>query len=195
MSTLPKPRITPAEYLERERKLETRNEYLRGEMFAMTGASRRYNLIALHMGGDLDAQLADRPCEVYANDMRVKVSATGLYTYPDVVIACGAPEFEDAHVDTLLNPMVLIEVLSKSTEAYDRGGKWAHYRSIPSLKDYVLVSTSEPRMELFSRLPDDQWLLRCVTGLEESLEIPSVGCQLRLQKVYHKVSWDEPGED
>ena len=112
MSAVPKPFLTPQEYLSRERRAETKSEYLRGEMFAMSGASREHNLIATNVSAELQQQLRERPCEVYQADMRVKVSPTGLYTYPDVTVACGEPQFEDAEVDTLLNPTVLAEVLS-----------------------------------------------------------------------------------
>lgn len=193
MSTLPKSRLTPAEYLERERKSEIRSEYLRGAMVAIPRANRMHCLIKGNVAASLHSQLLDVPREVYAA-MRVKVNATGLYTYPDVVVACGNPQFEDAEVDTLLNPILIVEVLSKSTEAYDRGGKWAHYRAIPSLSDYVLVSTSEPRLELFTRQPGDHWLLTCVNKPEESLEIPGVDCRLNVEEVYRKVTFDSADE-
>ena len=121
MSAVPKPFLTPQEYLARERQAETKSEYLRGEVFAMSGASRGHNLIATNVAGELRQRLRERDCEVYQGDMRVKVSPTGLYTYPDVTVVCGEPEFEDADVDTLLNPKVLVEVLSPSTADYDRG--------------------------------------------------------------------------
>ena len=122
MSSQAKAHLTAEEYLALERKAPYKSEYLKGEVFAMTGASRRHNLISLNIGAELRAQLRQRPCEVYTSDMRVKLGATGLYTYPDVVVVCGEPAFEDAEVDTLLNPILLVEVLSKSTEDYDRGG-------------------------------------------------------------------------
>jgi Uma2 family endonuclease len=112
---LPKPRYSPSEYLAMEREAPTRSEYLNGEIFAMAGASRRHNLITMNVGAHLWGQLRQGPCEVYSRDMRVKVSATGLYTYPDLVVVCGEPELEDAELDTLLNPTLLVEVLSKST--------------------------------------------------------------------------------
>ena len=122
MSSQAKAHLTAEEYLALERKALYKSEYLKGEVFVMTGASRRHNLISLNIGAELRAQLRQRPCEVYTSDMRVKLGATGLYTYPDVAVVCGEPAFEDAEVDTLLNPILLVEVLSKSTEDYDRGG-------------------------------------------------------------------------
>src|SRR5205085_5334550 len=119
---------TPEEYLILERQAEYKSEYFNGEIFAMTGASRRHNLVAANVLASLHGQLRKRPCEVYSSDMRVKVSPTGLYTYPDVVVVCNDPLFDDKQKDTLLNPTVLIEVLSKSTASYDRGEKFEHYR-------------------------------------------------------------------
>src|SRR5262249_39888199 len=127
MSTPTKSRFTPEEYLALERAAERRSEYYAGEIFAMGGASRKHIVIVANISGQLWSQLKGRPCRVYPNDMRVKVSPTGLYTYPDVAVVCGLDQFDDDHQDTLLNPTVIIEVLSKSTEAYDRGKKFEHY--------------------------------------------------------------------
>ena len=140
MSSLPKARFTPEEYLALERQAEYRSEFFHGEIFAMAGASREHNLIAGNVSRELGNQLKGRPCETYQSDMRVKVSDTGLYTYPDVVVACGELAFEDDEVDTLLNPTLLIEVLSESTESYDRGKKFGYYRTIQSLAEYLLVA-------------------------------------------------------
>jgi Uma2 family endonuclease len=146
VSTQPKVRITPQEYLALERKAEIKSEYFDGEMFAMSGATREHTKIVVNLITELNNQFADRPCEVYALDLRTKVSPTGLYTYPDIAAICGEPEFEDAHMDTLTNPQLIIEVLSDSTESYDRGRKFAHYRTIDSLLEYVLVSQTECRI-------------------------------------------------
>src|SRR5436190_16681809 len=154
VSTQPKTRITPQEYLELERKAATKSEYLDGEMFAMSGVLREHSIIVINITSELNSQFVERPCEVHGPDMRVKVSATGLYTYPDVAAVCGEPAFEDAHVDTLTNPQLIIEVLSDSTESYDRGKKFAHYRTIDSLREYVLVSQTECRIERFLRQDD-----------------------------------------
>ena len=135
MSAVPKPFLTPQEYLARERRAETKSAYLRGEVFARAGASRKHNLVWTNVAAELRQRLRESDCEVYQSDMRVKVSPTGLYTYPDVTVACGEPQFEDAEVDTLLNPKVVVEVLSPSTADYDRGGKFTHYRRLPSLRE------------------------------------------------------------
>ncbi len=134
MPPLALPYVTPADYLAAERKSALKSEYINGHVYAMAGASRVHNLIALNTASELRAQLRGRPCEAYVNDMRVKVERTGMYTYPDVIALCEEPRFEDENVDTLLNPTVIIEVLSPSTERYDRGEKFAHYRRLESLE-------------------------------------------------------------
>src|SRR5215213_3669301 len=159
MSTHPKSYLTPEEYLAIERRSETKSEYFNGEMFAMVGASRKHNLIAGNIFGELRQGLKGKPCEAYTNDMRVRIPATGLYTYPDVVVVCGEPEFEDEHIDTLINPTLVVEVLSDSTESYDRGKKAGFYRSVESIGEYLLVSQDEYRVEQYVKQTDDKWLL------------------------------------
>ena len=195
MSAVPKPFLTPQEYLSRERRAETKSEYLRGEMFAMSGASREHNLIVGNVSRELGQQLRQRPCEVYQADMRVKVSPTGLYTYPDVTVVCGEPQFEDAEVDTLLNPTVLVEVLSPSTADYDRGGKFAHYRRLASLQEYVLISQDGPLVEHYVRQDSDQWLLTEQRGLEDMLVLPSIGCRIPLAEIYLKIRFAPTEEE
>jgi len=192
MTSVPKRYVTPEEYLAQERRAEFRSEYFRGEIFAMSGASREHNLIAGNLNAEARNQLRDRPCEVYQSDMRVKVSSTGLYTYPDVVVVCGEPRFEDAEVDTLLNPTVLFEVLSETTENYDRGKKFEHYRTLPSLQEYVLVAQDKCHVEQFTRQPDNRWLLWETGNLEGVLSLPSIGCELKLADVYAKVTLGAP---
>ena len=190
MSTAFKKRYTPDEYLVLERAAEFKSEYFKGEIFAMAGTSRQHCRIAtnvvIHAGG----QLRDTPCEVFGSDMRVKVDPTGLYTYPDVTIACGELEFEDQELDVLLNPKVIFEVLSKSTEAYDRGKKFDHYRQIKTLTKYVLVSQSEPLVERYVRQPDGSWRLTVLKDLDAVLELETVPCRLKLADVYFKVSFE-----
>ena len=195
MSAVPKPFLNPQEYLSRERRAETKSEYLRGEMFAMSGASREHNLIVGNVSRELGQQLRQLPCEVYQADMRVKVSSTGLYTYPDVTVACDEPQFEDAEVDTLLNPTVLVEVLSPSTADYDRGGKFAHYRRLASLQEYVLISQDRPLVEHYVRQDSDQWLLTEQRGLEDMLVLPSIGCQIPLAEIYLKIRFAPTEEE
>ena len=181
------PWISPEEYLELERKAERKSQYLNGEILAMAGASRAHNLIVGNLVREIGNQLRRGACEVYPSDMRVRVSATGLYTYPDVSVVCGAPDLEDEHLDTLLNPTLLIEVLSPSTENDDRGWKSEHYRRIPSLQEYLLVPQDEPRVERYRRQGEREWLLTEVVGLDESVELASVGCRLGMGDVYERV--------
>lgn len=183
------PYLTPEEYLALERQAARRHEYLQGQVLAMAGASERHNTVVVNTATLLVTQLRGRQCKAYASDMRVKVSATGLYTYPDLVVVCGAPQFDDAHQDTLLNPTLIAEVLSESTEAYDRGQKFAHYRSLPSLSDYLLISQDRPSIEHFQRQPGQQWLLTEVTGLDAVAFVPTITCKLSLAEVYNKVAF------
>jgi len=190
MSTLPKKRYTPEEYLTLERKAEYKSQYYDGEIFAMAGATRRHNLIAVNVGRELSAQLKGRPCEVYPSDMRVKVSPTGLYTYPDVVVVCAEPRFEDEQEDTLLNPTLIVEVLSPSTEDYDRGRKFAHYRRIESLAEYVLVAQQEHHVERHRRQETGEWVLWETDRPDDTVTLASIGCELALVEVYDKVEFD-----
>lgn len=183
--------MTAEEYLALERQASYKSEYCNREVFAMAGASRRHNLIALNIGAELRAQLKQRLCEVYTSDMRVKVSRTGLYTYPDVVVVCGEPTFEDAEVDTLLNPTLLVKVLSKSTEDYDRGGKFEHYRTLTSLQEYLLVAQDRCHVVHYTRQPDNTWLLAETDKITDQLHLPLLGCDPALSEVYAKVSFPQ----
>ena len=174
--------MSAEDYLALERRSETRSQYLDGEIFTMTGASERHNLLAGNLYTAFRTQLRHRGCRVYFSDMRVKVSATGLYTNPDVVVVCDKPQFEDAQVDTLLNPRVIVEILSKSTEDYDRGTKFVHYRTLPSLAEYVLVSQDQVHVERYLR-KGGGWLLTETDQREEAVELPSVDARLVLAEV------------
>ncbi len=188
MSSQPKAYLSPEEYLALEREAEIRSEYLNGEMFAMVGASREHNLIVANITRELTQQLKGRPCELYPNDMRVKIPATGLYTYPDVVVVCGEPRFEDERVDTLLNPTLIVEVLSQSTETYDRGKKFGNYRTIDSLIEYLLIAQDEYRIEQFHNQSDGTWLYTETRALESHARLSSIQCVLSLNEVYDKVA-------
>jgi Uma2 family endonuclease len=187
MATRPHPSLTSQEYLALERKASFRSEFYEGQAFAMAGASEGHVLIVLNVASEVRARLRETPCRVYANDMRVKVAATGLYTYPDVIGLCDPPSFEDDRRDTLLNPALVVEVLSPSTEAYDRGRKAEHYRRIPSLREYLLVAQDAVHVELYRREDQDRWLLAEANGLDGVLHLASVGCDLSLRDVYDKV--------
>lgn len=187
MSVQPKRDFTVAEYLAIERLAETRSEYFRGEMFAMSGASRKHNLLCLNVSACIHQQIRHLRCEVYQTDMRVKVCESGLYTYPDVVATCEAPQFEDEQVDSLLNPQVLVEVLSESTENYDRGKKFEHYRRITSLQEYLLISQDRLLVELYTRRPNEGWLLTVASRWDECVQLTSIDCSLPLAEIYAKV--------
>jgi Uma2 family endonuclease len=191
MSAVPKPKLTPAEYLALERKAAFKSEYYRGEMFARAGASEEHCLIKDNLAGEARYQLKGGPCRVVTSDLRVKVDATGLYTYPDVVIYCDRPQFEDHVFDTLLNPRVIVEVLSDSTEKYDRGAKFRHYRQIASLQEYILVAQDEPLVERHVRQPDGSWLLTEFAGRDRVLEFTSVPARVPLAEIYRDVTLPE----
>jgi len=187
MSAQPQAHVSIAEYLAGERNNRAKHEYYAGDVFAFAGGSEQHNLITGNVLASLHVQLRKRNCTVYPSDMRVKVSQTGLYTYPDVVAVCGTAQFEDDNRDTLLNPTVLIEVLSPSTEKYDRGKKFQNYRTIPSLEEYMLIAQDTYRVEHFTRQPNQQWLLGEATSLDATLSLPSINCTLVLTDVYEKV--------
>jgi Uma2 family endonuclease len=187
MSSQRKTLLSPEEYLAIERKSEIKHEYFAGEMFAMVGASKRHNLITANIIRILGNQLLDRPCNVYPSDMRVKVSATGKYTYPDVVVACAEEQFDDVEHDTLLNPVIVIEVLSESTEAYDRGRKFEQYQAIESLTEYLLVAQAPYRIEQYVRQSNREWRYSEYHNAEDVIKLNAVGCELTVKDVYAKV--------
>jgi Uma2 family endonuclease len=190
MSTAPTRRISPQEYLAIERSAQLRSEYFNGEMFAMAGASWEHNRIKDNIARHAGNQLEKGPCQVVTSDQRVKVEATGLYTYPDVSIVCDELQFEDGAHDTLLNPRVFVEVPSDSTEKYDRGKKFRHYQRIPSTQEYVLVDQDEPLVERYVRQPDGDWLLTSFRGLTEFFTFASVPVRIPLSEIYRGVEFD-----
>jgi Uma2 family endonuclease len=178
--------LSPEEYLRRERLAETKSEYVDGMLVAMSGATRRHALISTNIGGQLNRLLEDGPCEVYTQDLRVRIEESGMYAYPDVVVACDPPEFQDDEFDVLLNPTLIVEVLSESTEGYDRGLKFARYRQRPSLREYVLVAQDRVSVERFTRR-EERWEFVAATSLEDTIELSSIGCTLELKRIYGKV--------
>ena len=188
-------RFTGPEYLAMERASPVRHEFFRGVAFAMAGASRQHNLIVANVVGEFRSVLRDRPCEVYPSDMRLKAEATGLYAYPDVTVVRGPPRLEDEHGDTLCNPSVLFEVLSDSTESFDRGAKFEQYRTIPSLAEVVFLSQKEAHVEHFERQSDGSWRLREFRG-GDRLPLPLLACEVAVDDLYLKVFTvppDDPG--
>jgi len=187
--------LTPEEYLAIERGATGKSEYYAGEMFALAGASPAHNIIAGNIFASLHGQLRGSSCTPYVSDLRVKINALGKYTYPDVVVACDEQLFDDEQCDTLLNPTVIIEVLSEGTEAYDRGRKFEHYRRIDSLRQYLLVSQECRRIEEYFREDDDEWSLSEAFGLGSFVTLPSIGCELVLEDVYDKVDLPVTADD
>jgi Uma2 family endonuclease len=182
-------RLTEAEHLEIERRAEFKSEFLDGEMFAMSGGASSHSLIACNLIRDIGMRLKGCPCVVYNSDLRVKIQAAGLYTYSDVSVVSGPKQVEDENDDILLNPTVIVEVLSDSTEAYDRGKKFEMYRQIPSLREYLLVNQHKPRIEQFIRQDGEEWLLRSAAGLESKVSLPSVSITIEMAEVYYNIQF------
>lgn len=189
MSRLPNAYITPEGYLEIERSAESRSEYYDGAMFAMAGATGDHMLIIRNLVTALDPQVRPRGGHVYFVDMRVRVSPSGLYTYPDVVVACRERQLLDERRDTLLNPTVIIEVLSESTERYERGRKFDLYAPLESLRAYMLVASDRFSIDSFVRQPDGQWLLSKANRPEDVVTLECIGCRLRVADVYDEIEF------
>jgi Uma2 family endonuclease len=183
------PVFTAEQYLDLERHTEIRHEFLDGTVYAMSGASRAHSAICFNLAVIIGSQLKGTPCTGYTSDMKVRAGDASLYAYPDLTVVCGEPLVHDDHGDVLLNPVVIFEVLSRSTEAYDRGEKFERYKMIETLADYVLVSQDRARLEHFSRQPDGTWSLTEASGLESSLDIVSVNCRLPLAEVYDRIEF------
>ena len=181
--------LTEGEFLALERAAPFKSEFFGGEMFAMAGATPMHSLIGTNVGTEFSLRLKGRPCVAFNADLRVKVEETGLLTYPDLSVICGAMQFAEDTDDTVTNPSVLVEVLSDSTQSYDRGTKFDHYKKIPSLREYLLVRQHEPSVELFIRQQNGDWLLRQATGLEATLTIPSLEITISLAEIYANVKF------
>lgn len=191
MSAQPLPRITPEQYLAMERAAEFKSEYFEGQVYAMAGGTYPHARIITNVSGALWQELKQKPCTVTSSEARLRVSPGGLYTYPDVMVVCGEANFADDQKDTLLNPTLIVKVLSKSTEANDRGFKFAQFRKLESVREYVLVSQGEPRVETFHRQADGRWVLSEYAGLDAVCRFESLDCQVLLSDIYHKVSFTE----
>ena len=195
MATVTKTRVTPDQYLEFERASELKHEYRDGEIVQMVGGTREHNLIETNLLWILANSLRNKDFEVYPGNLRVKASDTGLYTYPDVAVVRGKPRLEDEQFDTLLNPAVLFEILSPSTESYDRGEKFASYRTIGSLCEYVLISQDKCRVERFTRQAVGEWLFRDYTEFDENIDLTIIEVSLQLSELYHKVPLESSTAD
>lgn len=185
--------LTPDSYLEFERRSQIRHEYIDGELFAMTGASLQHNQVVVNFSREISVQLKEKQSFIYTNDMRVRVPAMSRYFYPDAVCLCGTPLFEDREQDTLTNPNLIAEVLSKSTQAYDRGEKFEDYRRIPAMNEYVLIAQDRPHVEQFLRQSNGRWLFMETNGIEKTIELPSISCPLSLTELYDKVEFEAEG--
>lgn len=183
----PKNLYTVEEYLEFERKADARHEFFGGEIFAMAGGSKRHNGISANLIRLIGNQLVERECTVYGSDMRVKIPVVDKYTYLDAVAVCGDEIFEDSAEDTLLNPILIIEVLSQSTEAYDRGAKFEYYQTIESFREYVLITQEPFRVEQFVRKDTNVWTYFEFRKPDDAVELNSINCKLLLQDIYHKI--------
>ena len=181
--------LSESEYLHRERFAECKSEFLNGEIYAMAGASRAYNQITSNLVISLGAQLLEKPCGIYSRDMKVKTRTdkTSKYSYPDVVVACNAEQFEDENGDVLLNPLVIIEVLSEATEAYDRDLKFFHYQLIPSLREYLLVAQDYCRVEKYLRQDNNQWVYSEYHDRQDVIEVVTLQCQISVAEIYRRV--------
>jgi Uma2 family endonuclease len=180
-------KLSPEQYLAQERLAEFKSEYCNGELFAMSGASREHNQISTNIVASLAVQLQDRPCSVYSSDMKVRIAEANKSTYPDIVTACEPQRFEDEHTDVLLNPSVIIEILSDSTEAYDRGLKFFHYQRLDSLREYLLVSQKSCHVEKYERQAVNLWAYSEYHALDDTMVINTIHCKLPLADIYRKV--------
>ncbi len=187
MTAVPKQVMTEDEYLAFERASEQKHEFFRGEIFAMAGASRQHAGIKENLSIEIGVRLKGSPCRTFSADLRVKVKRTGLFTYPDFMIVCGQPEFDPKAEDTLVNPQVVIEILSKSTESYDRGAKFRHYQRLPSVKEYVLVSQDRIQVERFVRQEDETWILTTYDDPAGEFSLATVPVRVPLVDVYRGV--------
>ncbi|HEV3438870.1 MAG TPA: Uma2 family endonuclease [Gemmata sp.] len=192
MSAITKKKLSEAEYFAIERAAEFKSEFYNGEMFPMTGFNRQHNEIKENLIVEIGGHLKGGPCRSLSADMRVKIERTGLYTYPDLLIVCGKPELDPEHQDILYNPKVIIEILSESTESYDRGKKFLHYRQLSSLREYILVSQEQKLVERFVRQPDDTWLLTTFDDPDGEFALSTVPVRVPMADVYRGV---EPLEE
>ena len=180
---------TLEEYLALEAQAEYKSEYFQGEIFAMAGGSYNHNVIAGNLYAALHQFLAPKDCTAFTGDMRILVKKRELYTYPDVLVVCGRPKFASGRTDTLTNPMIIVEVLSKSTQAYDRGQKFEFYRSIDTFADYVLIDQERVHIEYFHKFKDGRWVLTELTTPDATLTLETIDFAIPLHQIYHKADW------
>lgn len=181
--------FTPDEYLQLEEKSEDKHEYFQGEIFAMAGGSYNHNMIAGNFYAALHHFTASRPCTAFTSDMRLWIPQKQLYTYPDAMMVCGEPKFMQGRTDTITNPLLIVEVLSKSTQEYDRGLKFEAYRTIPSLQDYLMLDQDRVHLECFHKLADDRWVLTEIYTSEALIQLESHNFMVPVTDLYQRVDW------
>ncbi len=182
---------SPAEYLAMEQVAEYKSEYYAGEIYAIAGGTSDHSLIAVNFASELRQLLQATPCRVFNSDMRLLVQHSGLYTYPDVMVVCGKLRYVERRNDTLVNPILILEVLSESTREYIRGQEFNFYKQVPELQDYVLVESEHPHVEYYRRGQGDEWTYQVYDGLDASVKLESVNCDIPMRRLYDKVSWLE----
>lgn len=190
MSALPKQRLTVADYFAIERDSQIKHEYLDGEIYMMSGASRDHERIVSDVDTSLNNQLRERGCEVFGSNMRVEADASAFF-YADLLVVCGEAQFgAQGGLDTLRNPNVIIEVLSPSTETFDRGVKFQRYQRLESLQTYVLIAQNKPIVEVYTRQTNGKWLYALAQGMDATVTLDSIGCMLPLSEVYRRVTFE-----
>ncbi len=193
MTALPKKQfISEEDYLTMEEVSPVKHEYFDGEIFQMAGASEQHNTITINIAGELHQQLKKRPCKVYQNDMRLYIEKEGIYVYPDVMVVCGKPDIKKfKSLDNILNPVLIVEVLSESTADYDKGAKFEQYRTIDSFKEYLLVSQDRKQLTRYTKQSDGSWVLTDFIGDKTQIELSSIECSLSIEDIYDKVDFSE----
>lgn len=193
MTALPKKQfISEEDYLTMEAVSPVKHEYFDGEIFQMAGASEQHNTITINIAGELHQQLKKRQCKVYQTDMRLYIESEGIYVYPDVMVVCGKPEIKKyKNLDNILNPILIVEVLSDSTADYDKGAKFEQYRTIESFKEYLLVSQDRKQLTRYTKQSDGSWILTDFIGDKTRIELSSIECTLAVEDIYDKVDFSE----
>lgn len=182
--------ITPEEYLAQELASRDKHEYWRGEVYMMAGTSRRHNRIVINVTKSFDNRFGERPCEVFATDVRLRIEKDDVYTYPDVMVVCGKTELDPRQQDTVMNPQVIVEVLSDSTQEYDRNEKFKMYRKIPSLQHYVMMEQTQPYIESYRR-EGHFWVLETLEGMDAILKLRALNLEIPLAEIYARIDWSE----
>lgn len=184
-----KKKYTPEEYLALEVKAAHKSEFYDGEIFAMAGGSESHTLISGNIHAELRGRLRQRPCRAYNSEMKILVKANGLYTYPDASVVCGKPDFPEGRTDMITNPVLIVEVLSDSTEEYDRSGKFRLYRTLGSLREYLLIEQNAASLQYYRKLEDGKWLIEEVAGMDAVLKLAHLEVEIPLSEIYDRVEF------